>query len=96
MYGIEWVKSLSYPELARCNCMTMMRLFHYNVRYPQDLKKTVTLCKADAPGIVKVTVKLRTRDDCNFKLDYFMPEADAVYLRDELIADFKEYYNVTA
>lgn len=95
MYGIAWVKSLSYPDLARCNCMSMMRLFHYNARYPHNISKTVVLSAADAPGIVKLTVKLRTRDDANFKLDYFMPEADAIALRDELIADFKEFYNNT-
>ena len=86
---ITWIKSLSYSDLALCNCLSQMRLYHYNLRY--DVSKSIQLRDAEAPGIIKVTVFLITRDNEKFQLSYFMNQKEAETFRDTMIAIFTEY-----
>lgn len=90
-YDIGWIKSLSYSDLAICNCLSQMRLYHYNLRY--EVSKSIQLRDAEAPGIVKVTVLLKTRDSENFQLTYYMNQKEAETFRDTMIDDFTAYYD---
>lgn len=92
-YDIDWIKSLRYSDLALCNCLSMMRLYHYNIRTPADISKSIQIKDADAPGIVKVTVLLITRDSENFQLSYYMNVKEAETFRDAIINDFTAIYD---
>lgn len=92
-YDVTWIKALSYSDLAMCNCLSQMRLYHYNVRTPADVSKSVRLQDADAPGILKVTVLLKTRDDESFQLSYFMNQREAETFRDMFINEFTAIYD---
>lgn len=92
-YNIEWVKGLRYSDLALCHCLSVMRLYHYNIRTPSDMSKSILLRDAEAPGIVKVTVLLKTRDNEKFQLTYFMNETEAEKFRLSVESDFTRHFS---
>lgn len=92
-YDIDWVKSLRYSDLALCNCLSMMRLYHYNIRTPADVSKSILMKGADALGIIKVTVLLKTQNDENFQLSYYMNAKEAETFRDQIMNDFTAIYD---
>lgn len=91
IYDIGWVKSLSYSDLALCHCLSTMRIYHYNLRH--DVSKSILLRDAEAPGIIKVTVLLKTRDNEKFQLTYFMNETEAEKFRLSVESDFTLQYS---
>ena len=87
-YDIDWVKSLRESDLILCNLLSFMRLYHYNMRFA-DIDKCIVLEQAEAYGITRITVKLRTQDDKYFTPPpYFIHDNEAERFREKLI----EYY----
>lgn len=88
-YDIDWVKGLSESDLIMCNLLTFMCIYHYNLRF-DDVSKCVNVKNAEARGIARVTVLLRTRD---YKLytppPYYIPMHEAEIFKDKLIAYFE-------
>lgn len=87
-YDIDWVKGLRESDLILCNLLSFMRLYHYNMRFA-DIDKCIVLEQAEAYGITRITVKLRTQDDKHFTPPpYFIHDSEAERFREKLI----EYY----
>lgn len=88
-YDIEWVKGLSASDLIMCNLLTFMCIYHYNLRF-NDVSKCVVIEQAEAYGIMRVTVKLRTKDDKTFTPPpYYIPEHEAQLFMDKLTQYFE-------
>lgn len=89
MYDIEWIKSLCESDLIMCNLLSFMRIYHYNLRF-DTVKQSVTTAPADAKSITKITVRLRTKDDNNFNVLYFISDSQADIFIEQLTKYFDE------
>ena len=87
-YDIDWVLGLRESDLILCNLLSFMRLYHYNMRFA-DISKCIDLEPAEAYGITRISVKLRTQDDKKFMPPpYFIHDNEAERFKEKLI----EYY----
>ena len=89
MYDIEWIKSLSESDLIMCNLLSFMRIYKYNLKY-DTVKQSVSTDPAEAKGIAKITVRLRTKDDKNFNVLYFISDSQADIFIEQLTKYFDE------
>lgn len=90
-YDVEWVKGLSESDLVLCNLLSFMRIYHYNLRF-DGVEDSVEITHAEAYGIMRVSVKLRTKDNKAFTPSpYYIHEAEAERLIEKLTSYFKEY-----
>ena len=88
-YDIDWVKGLRDSDLIMCNLLTFMCIYHYNLRYA-DISKCIVLTPAEAYGITKVVVKLRTKDDNSYTPPpYYIPDNEAELFKEKLITYFE-------
>ena len=92
-YDIEWAKGLCESDLILCNVLTFCRIYHYNPRY-DDLSKCVVLEQAEANGITRITVKLKTRDMKSFTMPpYYIADDEAIRFKECWIDYFTRYYS---
>lgn len=87
-YSIEWVKSLSDSDLIMCNLLSFMRIYKYNLKF-STVKQSVTTAPAEAKGITKITVRLRTKDNNKFKVVYYISDAGAKLFIENLTQYFE-------
>lgn len=89
MYDIAWIKSLSEADLIMCNLLSFMRIYHYNLRF-NSVKKSITTAPAEALGVTKIIVKLRTKDDNNYTMPpYYISDGQA----DVFIENMTKYFD---
>lgn len=89
MYDIEWVKGLCDSDLIMCNLLSFMRIYHYNLRF-SNISKCVELTPAEAYGITRITVRLRTKDNNSYTPPpYYIPEEEAELFKEKLISYFE-------
>ena len=87
-YDIVWVKGLSESDLVLCNLLSFMRLYKYNMRF-DDVNKCLNIQEAEAPGVKRITVKLRTKDNNPYTPSpYYIHDAEADCLREKLFLYF--------
>lgn len=89
MYDIAWVKSLCESDLILCNLLSFMRIYHYNLRF-ETVKKSVFTAPAEAKGITKIIVRLRTKDDNSFNVQYYIADSQADIFIEQLTKYFDE------
>jgi hypothetical protein len=93
LYDIDWVKGLSESDLALVNLLSFMRLYHYNLVH-REVKKNIRITEAEAHGVKRITVKLRTQDDKTFTPSpYFLHDAEAELFHQKLIEYYEKKYN---
>lgn len=84
-YDIDWVKGLSDSDLILCNLLSFMCIYHYNMRF-DNIKQSVLLERAEAQGITKITVRLRTRSNKTYTPPpYYIPDEEAELFLEKLI-----------
>ncbi len=89
-YDVEWVKSLCASDLILCNLLTFMRIYKYNL-LSNDPDKSIKLDDAEAYGITRITVRLRTKDDKTFTpAPYYVPDDEAQMFKEKLIAYYQD------
>lgn len=66
-----------------------MRIYHYNLRY-ETVKQSIVLSPAEARGITKITVKLRTKEDKHFNVLYFIADEQAELFKEQLTEYYKK------
>ena len=88
-YDIDWVKGLSDSDLIMCNLLSFMRIYHYNLLF-SDVRRCIVMEQAEAYGITKIKIKLRTRDDNKYTPPpYYLPDHEAEIFRKKLIDYFE-------
>ncbi len=88
MYDIAWIKSLSESDLIMCNLLSFCRIYKYNLKF-STVKQSVTTAPAEAKGITKITVRLRTKEDKNFNVLFFISDSEAKIF----LENMKQYFD---
>lgn len=90
-YGIEWVKGLEDVQLCYVNLISFCKLYHYNLLYGyRNVKLSVRLSPAEAIGITKIDVLLRTRTEKKFTQTYYLTDREARTFRQMCIDDLQK------
>ena len=89
VYDIAWVKELSKSDLVMCNLLTFMCIYRYNIRY-EDIRKNIILTPAEAKGITRIVIKLRTKSGNLFTTPpYYIPDDEAELFVEKLVAYYE-------